>query len=156
MTSTRNQEPRPRWPHLAWVALVAAACATEPTPQHALPPGAVPVVARAEYRDWWARTATCAGVIGHFDQIEWYTVPDARTMTTEIGEKVGLWVRHDGRRMIIIAEAYLDHELVVRHEMLHDILERAGHPEEYFVSRCGLTWDSWAPPAVDAVGRRGE
>lgn len=32
---------------------------------------------------------------------------------------------------------------VVRHEMLHALLDRGDHPPEYFVSRCGLTWESW-------------
>jgi hypothetical protein len=27
--------------------------------------------------------------------------------------------------------------------MLHALLDREGHPTEYFQTKCGLTWDSW-------------
>jgi hypothetical protein len=43
---------------------------------------------------------------------------------------------------------------VVRHEMLHALLGRQGHPSEYFVTRCGLTWASWGsqPGSTVAAG----
>jgi hypothetical protein len=34
-------------------------------------------------------------------------------------------------------------EMVVRHEMLHDILGRTGHPDPPFGAGCPLTWASW-------------
>jgi len=129
------------------VAVVMVACATEPSADISLPEGAVLIEASAEYRDWWASTEACSGRTGDFEQITWYMVPDVMTMTTGIGEKVGLWVRHDGRTAIVVAGAYVNNELVVRHEMLHDLLEREGHPDEYFVNRCGLTWESWGATA---------
>jgi hypothetical protein len=34
-------------------------------------------------------------------------------------------------------------EMVVRHEMLHDLLGRPGHPDPPFGSGCPLTWATW-------------
>jgi hypothetical protein len=53
---------------------------------------------------------------------------------------VGRW---NNDHHIYIASAYLKHELVVRHEMLHDLLGRPGHPDPPFGNGCPLTWESW-------------
>jgi hypothetical protein len=145
MPSTQHHSGRPAWARLTAGLLVALACSTEPSVPVTLPAGAVAFEPDARYRDWWIRTEACAGSTGDFDAVEWYTVPSARTMATDIGEKVGLWIWQDDRRIIVLAGKYLDHELVVRHEMLHDLLTRAGHPGAYFERRCGLTWESWQP-----------
>ena len=72
-------------------------------------------------------------------------MPGVRTFETDTGEKVGYWLKsHQGTR-IILAGDYRDHELVVRHEILHDLLGREGHPDAYFRNRCSLTWDTFAP-----------
>jgi hypothetical protein len=34
-------------------------------------------------------------------------------------------------------------EMVVRHEMLHDLLSRPGHPDPPFGKGCPLTWNTW-------------
>ena len=54
-----------------------------------------------------------------------------------------MWEKAGSVTRIIIAGHYTDHEMVVRHEMLHHLLDREGHPAEFFVNRCQLTWDSW-------------
>ena len=122
--------------------LGVASCATlEPGP---LPEGAIPMTAPPVYAEWFARTEACADLSGRFESIEWYVVPDVATFETEMGNKVGLWEQTGGVTRITIAGAYTEHEMVVRHEMLHELLAREGHPQEYFVTRCQLTWDSWA------------
>ena len=123
------------------VWLGAASCAgLEP---RAPPEGAVLMTPPAEYATWYARTETCAELRGALEGIEWYVVPDVATFETDIGEKVGLWERVGNVSRITIAGYYVENEMVVRHEMLHDLLERTGHPTEYFVNRCHLTWESW-------------
>ena len=107
------------------------------------PAGAVLMTAPAEYATWYAKTEACAELRGALGGIEWYVVPDVATFETSIGEKVGLWERVGNVSRITIAGDYVGNEMVVRHEMLHDLLERTGHPPEYFVTRCHLTWDSW-------------
>lgn len=95
------------------------------------------------YEAWWEATEACAGLGGSFGRVEWFVVPGVSSFPTEVGEKVGLWVKSGERRQIIIAEGYLEHEMVVRHEMLHDLLSREGHPEPYFAEMCHLTWETW-------------
>lgn len=134
--------PRRMLPVLA-ISLVAASCGgLEPS---APPAGAVPMAAPAEYATWYARTEACSHLRGAPEAIEWYVVPGVATFETSIGEKVGLWERVGNVSRITIAGDYVGNEMVVRHEMLHDLLERTGHPPEYFVTRCHLTWDSWDP-----------
>ena len=114
-------------------------------PPEALPQGAMLLIAPPEYETWWAATEACAGVNSDLQRIEWYVVPDVRTFQTTAGEKVGLWSHSASGMRIILAGDYADNELVVRHEMLHALLDREGHPSEYFQDRCHLTWESWHP-----------
>lgn len=122
---------------------------------------AEPLPARAQlvstppdiYRDWWIKTEACSGLSGSFDRIQWYVVPDVQTFQTDAGEKVGLWTHSSEGVRIIIAGDYESNELVVRHEMLHALLDREGHPTEYFHDRCGLTWDSWGSTTTASAGR---
>ena len=146
MTSTHFTDSKPAGARLATLAVIMMAC-TPATSPSTIPAGAVSYHPPADYQTWWERTEACAGLQGNFAGISWYIVPGADHMDTEIGQKVGLWQRDNGHSTITIAGNYRDSELVVRHEMLHDLLSRAGHPEEYFVDRCGLTWDSWHPQA---------
>ena len=85
--------------------LVAASCTgLEPS---ALPDGAVPMAAPAEYSAWYARTEACAELRGALEGIEWYVVPDVATFETDIGEKVGLWERVGNVSRITIAGYYV-------------------------------------------------
>jgi hypothetical protein len=112
-------------------------------PPSPLPPTAQVMTPPAEYRAWWSETEACSDLKGAFEEITWYVVPDSMSFTTESGEKVGLWSESSAGTRIIIAGAFASHELVVRHEMLHALLNREGHPAEYFQNRCGLTWEAW-------------
>ena len=82
------------------------------------------------------------------DKVTWYVVPGVRTFPTEAGERVGYWSKSRMGTRIILAGNYRDDELVVRHEMLHELLGREGHPDVYFRDRCLLTWDTFPEPVV--------
>jgi len=143
MTSTLKNTTRVGRALTAALLLMGLGCSAPLEPSSHLPAGATALAAPAEYRTWWAKTEACAQLAGDFDQVHWYVVPGVTTFETDIGEKVGLWSRDGNIVSITVAGDYADTELVVRHEMLHAILNRGGHPEEYFVTRCGLTWESW-------------
>lgn len=119
-------------------------------PPSPLPATAKVIAAPEQYRAWWSATEACSGLRGSFESIQWYIVPDSLTFTTESGEKVGLWSESSAGTRIILAGAYANHELVVRHEMLHALLDREGHPAEYFQAKCGLTWDTWRHDGNDS------
>lgn len=132
---------------LTALILIGGCSAFEPsTPL--LPAGAAPMVAPAEYQDWISKTRDCSGLAADFTVLQWYVVPGVETFPTEAGPKVGMWERTGSTARIVIAGKWLHHEMVVRHEMLHHLLNREGHPADFFVARCHLTWESWGGPSV--------
>ena len=122
-------------------ALVAGCSAFEP--ETSLPANAQLLTAPAEFAAWHARTEACSGLRGNFGAIEWYVVPGVDAFETSEGPKVGLWSKVGDRERIVVAGNLQRNEMVIRHEILHSLLGRQGHPSEYFVTRCGLTWESW-------------
>jgi hypothetical protein len=108
-----------------------------------LPDGAIPFAPPAEYATWFERTEGCAAISGRFTAIQWLVVPGVETFNTDQGLKVGMWARRGDHQVIIIAGNYRDHEMVVRHEMLHSLIGERGHPAEFFEQRCHLTWETW-------------
>jgi hypothetical protein len=139
-TTTLHQDRAP----VACLAVLALLAACEVlAPAGPLPPDAQLMSAPPEYLEWWHKTEACSGRQGDPSAIEWYVVPDKAVFETSDGEKVGLWSRSSDGTRIVLAGLYAHNELVVRHEMLHALLNHEGHPSEYFVTRCQLTWDSW-------------
>ena len=122
---------------------LALSCASTGPSESLLPPAAVALEPPAIYAEWHARTQACSGLSGDLGRVEFYVVPGVDAFPTKEGAKVGLWTREGNSTRIVIAGNFVDHEMVVRHEMLHDLLGREGHPAEFFVSKCQLTWDSW-------------
>lgn len=123
-------------------AVGLAACA--PTePNSGLPAGAVQFQPSLAYQEWFQKTEACSGISGHVENVQWYVVPGVETFSTDQGDKVGMWLRADRGSIIVVAGNYADHEMVVRHEILHSLIGQSGHPADLFVQRCQLTWDSW-------------
>src|SRR2546423_3316328 len=117
------------------LAIVGVACgsATEPLP---LPAGAVEISAPPIYETWWHEVEQCSGKIGDFAAISWYYVPGpAGFGLGSVADLVGIW--QPQHHSITLAEFASEDASVVRHEELHAILQRADHPAEYFVQKCG-------------------
>ncbi len=123
--------------------VVSTACTALAPSALTLPAGAVQIATPAVYREWFQRTETCSGRTGDFAAVKFYVVPGVETFPTEAGSKVGEWISDGSTHRVIVAGNYQNHEMVVRHELLHTLLRQSGHPDEYFVSRCRLTWESW-------------
>ncbi len=126
------------------IALAVIGGCTPTEPSSSQPYGAVEFSPPAEYLVWYERTERCAGLLGRFQDVQWLVVPGVETFSTEQGSKVGMWTRQGDRHTIVIAGNYRDHEMVVRHEMLHSLIGHSGHPAEYFEQRCQLTWETWS------------
>jgi hypothetical protein len=122
--------------------LLAGCGLTEPNP--GLPLGAEPMAATAEFDVWYAKTEACAGLSGSLQRVQWYVVKGVDTFDTGQGPKVGMWERSGAGSVIVVAGNFRNHEMVIRHEMLHSLIGQSGHPAEYFVERCGLTWETWS------------
>ena len=129
----------------ALIALGGTGCGFEP-------PNAVPFEPPPEYRVWFAATEACSDRRGDFAKIRWFQVP-GRSFPCPTGECVARW--EPGPR-VYVADFWIGHEMVARHEMLHDLIGRSGHPNPPFGVGCPLTWDTWpsgrlAGPAAPPV-----
>lgn len=123
------------------LAIVLGGCGFEPD-------GAVPVARPLAYDTWWTRTEACSDRRGELDRIRFYLVPGA-DFDCPTGRCVGRW---EPGHKIYIAEAMATNELVVRHEMLHDLLGGGGHPNPPFGIGCPLTWSTWNAGSGAVVG----
>ena len=81
----------------------------------------------------------CPARCGDFAKIRWFQVP-GRSFPGPTGECVARW--EPGPR-VYVADFWIGHEMVARHEMLHDLIGRSGHPNPPFGAGCPLTWDTW-------------
>lgn len=103
------------------------------------PAGDVPLDPPAVYREWWAKTEACSGLRANFDRVRW-SVIEGSGFPCSSGQCAGHW-RNDHH--IFLASEWVMDEMVVRHEMLHDMIGRPGHPAPPFGEGCPLTWDTW-------------
>jgi hypothetical protein len=99
-----------------------------------MPDGAVPFDPPAVYREWWAKTESCSGQRGSFDRVEWWVI-EAHGFECSSGMCAGHW---DGNHGIVIARDWVEDPSIVRHEMLHDLLDDGGHPSPPFGKHCGV------------------
>ena len=114
------------------LATLLAACGFDPA-------GSQPWEPPPVYQEWWAKTEACSGLSGNFDRVEWMIVP-GESFPCSSGDCVGHW---DPGHKIFLASDWSMHEMVVRHEMLHDLMRRSGHPSPPFGNGCPLTWETW-------------
>jgi hypothetical protein len=122
---------RLRSPAVALATLLSA-CGFDPA-------GSQPWEPPAVYREWWEATEACSGLSGHFERVEWMVVP-GESFECASGRCVGHW---DPSHTIFLASDWTGHEMVVRHEMLHELMRRSGHPDPPFGNGCPLTWETW-------------
>jgi hypothetical protein len=125
--------------------LVLAACGFDPGDDSPMSPPAV-------YREWWGKTEACSGLSGDFDRIQWSVVP-GYGFECASGTCAGHW---EPGHHIYLAGDWTMNEMVVRHEMLHDLLGRPGHPDPPFGDPCPLTWATWRgdrSPTLETVTR---
>lgn len=89
------------------------------------------------YQEWWRKTEQCSGMSGDMAGVTFYAV-DSPSGAISLGREVahGWWIR-DGNRIYLPANA-LAEEWLVRHEMLHALLQRGSHPNDMFVKACHL------------------
>lgn len=122
-------------PGLFWAAAllaVTSGCGFDPEGDQPLAPPPV-------FREWWAKTEACSGRTGNFDRIHW-SVVEGSSFPCSSGQCAGHWTTS---HQIFLASDWAEDEMVVRHEMLHDLIGRPGHPDPPFGEGCPLTWATW-------------
>jgi hypothetical protein len=81
-------------------------------------------------------TEACAGVSRPLSSVRWYRVLGADSIRTPDGRAAGgYWESSTGR--IVLAGTRVLWGGTVRHEMLHALVRRRGHPRDAFLERCG-------------------
>jgi hypothetical protein len=123
-------------PGLCWAAALLVSmsgCGFDPEGDQPLDPPAV-------YREWWAKTEACSGLTGDFDRVNWVVV-EGPSFPCSSGQCAGHWSSLG--HQIFLAREWASDEMVVRHEMLHDLIGRPGHPNPPFGDGCPLTWATW-------------
>lgn len=81
----------------------------------------------------------CARHTGSLAAVRWYYVPGFDPFPAPgISQPVlGYWHGSDNR--IVLLQYVPNPPALIRHEMLHALLQRADHPTLYFQTRCGAT-----------------
>ena len=129
----------PRVLRFTILALLASACALPKVGGAPVAPveraWAVPTLEL--YQEWWRKTEQCSGLRAEMAGVTFYAV-DSPSGAISLGREVahGWWIR-EGNRIYLPANA-LGEEWLVRHEMLHALLQRGSHPTDMFVKACRL------------------
>jgi hypothetical protein len=100
----------------------------------ALPAGAEALIPPSTYAEWWRATEQCAGRVGALSRVRWFSVPGRTSFAYLDGQYDGYW--WDDVHWIILAGDKVDNGMIVRHEMLHELLGRGDHPPAFFQERC--------------------
>jgi hypothetical protein len=99
-----------------------------------LPAGAQPITPPADYGQWWSAVEQCAGRIANMSRIQFFSLPGRTSFMYQDGQYDGYW--WNGVHWILLAGDKVQNGMIVRHEMLHDLLGRGDHPAVYFQERC--------------------
>lgn len=123
------------------LCLAALAGSCELWPDGEFPPGGAERIAeRPEYVLWWKLVEDCAGRRRRMN-VQWYST-NGELIQSGDALAAGLFRPYPDRIALIDPSD----GPVARHEMLHAILERDGHPLDFFAARCGGIVD-FKPPA---------
>ena len=108
-----------------------------PTEPH-FPDNAIPLDVQPQFALWWRMTQACSGLRGDLGAVHWYLQPDVETLQIpgDHDQQYGGYWWAIGNRILLTEKAVTDGWLV-RHEMLHALIGRAGHPRGQFFDRCG-------------------
>jgi len=145
------------WPRTIRALTVGVCLASVSCDASALGRGADPELVRSmivpdsAYRGWWDELQICSGTTADFDRVRFFEVVSPlfieRSQFPCGGGFFcnGIWEPpHD----VTLAPAFLGTERLVKHEMLHDLLEVFDHPAVF--ETCEASWDF-----SDLRGRRG-
>lgn len=126
---------RPLVARLLLVSLGGVLASTCRSPTAVFPPdGALPFTPPAVYASWWSMVEQCAGRAARFDAVRWFVMPGAHSFDLGDLRVAGVWTRA-GNAITVGEHARMNGQLV-RHEMLHAILQMGSHPRSQYLARC--------------------
>ncbi|HSA56362.1 MAG TPA: hypothetical protein VLE53_11715, partial [Gemmatimonadaceae bacterium] len=120
---------------LLLVSVAGTLASTCRSPTAVLPPeGAVPFTPPAVYASWWSMVEQCVGRAAPFEAVRWYVMPGAHSFNLGDLRVAGVWTRA-GNAITVGEYARMNGQLV-RHEMLHAIVQGGAHPRSLYLDRC--------------------
>jgi hypothetical protein len=87
------------------------------------------------YRTWWNIVQSCSLKNESFDDVTWYQVPNTDFVRLR-GKNVGAYWAPVSNSIVLAGNGLMQGDFV-RHEMLHAVLRKGGHPYADFIQRCG-------------------
>ncbi len=121
----------------ALTLLVSTACGSDAItgPDPYFPAGAVAFNPPPRiYATWWADVEGCSHLSAPFASVHYYYFPASGFFYVKSDEVLGAWSNQGNR--ITVAEGVALDPFVVRHEMLHALLQTGDHPAAYFSTAC--------------------
>ena len=115
--------------------LLSLVLACESTTAPDVPTTAMPLAPPARYALWWRLTQACSGISGDLAAVSWHVVPNTRTVSYQGKQVDAYWIGDPDR--IVLADSLRNDGPTVRHEMLHVLLQRNGHPRDAYLEACG-------------------
>ena len=113
-----------------------------------LPPDAEQFSPPAVYSTWWQMTQACSSLTGSLAAVSWYQTSKV-VYDTQSGDVIaGYWLQESNR--IVLTSSVMMDGGIVRHEMLHALIRKGGHPRGQFLGNCGGTVDCEEPCAASA------
>lgn len=91
----------------------------------------------AVYSTWWNMTQACSGLTGSLGAVTWFKTTQA-LRDSRTGDPIGGYWNSFTNRIVLTTAAVLDGGSV-RHEMLHSLLRKGGHPRNQFLGKCAGT-----------------
>lgn len=113
-----------------------------------LPADAKQFAPPAVYSTWWNMTQACSALTGSLAAVTWYQTSQV-VYDTHSGDVIaGYWLAESNR--IVLNQSVMMDGGIVRHEMLHALIRKGGHPRGQFLGNCGGTVDCEEPCATSA------
>jgi hypothetical protein len=144
----------------AWFAAASGAAVSGCEVATAPPSGARPLNVLPGYATWWSEVEACSRLTGDLRRVDFYQVPPDSTdggfscPDGPGGRCAGEWAEpHDvylAGPSPVYPTGYAADEWTVKHEMLHDLVGRPGHPQQF--DYCHLA--SRSPSGVYGLGRQ--
>ena len=117
-----------------FLALATALAACHSLTDPALPATATSFTPPPVYSQWWTMVEQCSGLSGSLAAVSWFVVPGSSVNDGTDSEVSGYWSKASNR--IVLANAFRTNGPLVRHEMLHALIQDVGHPASYFQQKC--------------------
>ena len=91
----------------------------------------------AIYSTWWNMTQACSELTGSFGAVTWFKTTQA-LRDSRTGDPIGGYWNSFTNRIVLTTAVMFDGGSV-RHEMLHSLLRKGGHPRNQFLGKCAGT-----------------